>query len=450
MKLFPYQLTGINFLAGLQYALLADGMGLGKTAQAIVAADKVNAGRILVLCPAIVRINWQREFAKFSMLRRDFSIISTGKSVPSSTGVTICSYELARTPWIQKQLLKMDFDLLIMDEAHYLKNRTAKRTTAVLGVNCKGENGLISRAKRAWALTGTPTPNHPGEIYPLLRAFRIWKENYFAFEARFVEMRDGDYGQVAVGAKNMPELKALVKPMMLRRKTEDVLKDLPPITYSDIVLSPDGISNPEDIAEWKEREKQDGDRVRALLTKLQATDTDTIIEAERALADLFLPTLRRVTGLAKVRPIYELVSRELDSGLDKIVIFAIHRDVLLRLRDLFAQRNYHPVLVFGGNSPEVKQERIDSFTTKFKHRVFLGQIQAAGTGIDGLQNVCADVLIAEASWNPAENAQAVMRVRRMGQKRPVRCRFASLANSLDEAVTEVTRRKTEMISQLLD
>ena len=95
-------------------------------------------------------------------------------------------------------------------------------------------------------------------------------------------------------------------------------------------------------------------------------------------------------------------------------------------------------------------ERIDKFRDIWKHRVFITQIQAGGTGIDGLQTACNNVLFVESSWTPSDNAQAAMRVHRIGQKKPVLCRFVSLADSLDEAVQAVVRRKTEMVSQLLD
>lgn len=432
---------------------MADTMGLGKTAQAIAAADDANAVTVLVVCPASVCINWQREFNKFSSKKRSFKVLTSGRDRPVVGAVNFISYDLAlRQPMI-KYLLAIDWDVLILDEAHYLKNRKAKRTVAVYGTHCKGENGLISKAKHAWALTGTPTPNHPGEIYTLLRAFGIWNENYYAFEERFCETKMGDYGPVVIGMKNMDQLKALVKPIMLRRKKEDVLKDLPPITYSDIVLDPVGITDPDDIKEWRAAEENgDADLVRKLIEKLKASkdsgDIEKMLELEAELAALHMPTLRRLTGMAKVRPVYELISRELDSGLDKIVIFAIHRDVIKGLRELLTR--YGAVNFFGGMDPAKKQAHIDKFASKWSCRVFIGQINSAGTGIDGLQHACNNVLFVESSWNPADNAQAVMRVHRVGQDRPVLARFVSLADSLDESVQAVIRRKTEMVSQLLD
>lgn len=451
MKLFPYQAEGRKFLAGRRRALLADTMGLGKTAQAITAADDTTAETILIVCPASVCINWQREFKKFSAVLRSYKFLDNGAAKPMEGAVNIVSYDLASRKPLLARLESVKWDLLILDEAHYLKNRAAKRTVAIYGTHCKGENGLISKAVCAWALTGTPTPNHPGEIYPLLRAFGVWKENYFAFEEKFCETKMGDYGPVVIGMKKeaMPKLKAMVKPIMLRRKKEDVLKDLPPITYSDVVVPWDGVTNPDDAKEWLDAEK-DAEKLRTLVKKMTGgiTDPEAIIAAEKELAAMHMPTLRRLTGMAKIRPVYELVSRELDAGLEKVVIFCIHRDVIMGLRDSLTR--YGALTVFGGMDAAKKQERIDKFRDLWKHRVFIGQVQSAGTGIDGLQTSCNNVLFVESSWNPADNAQAAMRVHRIGQKKPVLCRFVSLADSLDEAVQTVIRRKTEMVSQLLD
>lgn len=442
MDLYPYQQEGAQFLSERKRALLADTMGLGKTAQAIHAAGTVKAESILIICPAGVRINWLREYKRFALLELQCSVIQTAKDHILAAGVNIISYELAATPKIHQKLMKMQFDVLILDESHFLKSRVAKRTEAIYGVHCKGETGLISRATHVWALTGTPTPNNPAEIYSLLRAFKTWNQNYFAFQEKFCVVEEGVYGTRIVGIKNTKELKALVNPIMLRRKVEEVMKDLPPVTLSDIALSAYGVSRPEEIADWLEAEDRREGKI--LRSRLEAAADETDLD----LSTIRLPTLRRLTGMAKVRPVCELVMRELDSGLDKIVIYGEHRDVLESVRQVL--QKYGAVIVYGGTPADVKQERIEKFIHIWKHRVMIGHIKTLGTGIDGLQTVCNNGLFIESSWNPAENAQAIGRLRRNGQTRPVFIRFASLADSLDEHVQRVIRRKTAMIKQLLD
>lgn len=430
------------FLAGRKRALLADTMGLGKTAQAIRAADLVGATRILVICPASVRINWSREFDRFEKMKRTQNVmLSSGKI--TGANVTIISYELATTPKILNEIMKQYYDVLILDECHYLKNRAAKRTSAIYGPNCKGDSGIISRAIHTWALTGTPTPNHPGEIFSILRAFGVWTQNYYAFQEKFCDVKQGDFGPIITGMKNVPELKELVKPIMIRRKVEEVMTDLPPVTFSDIVLESHGITEADYEKEWRaaENDSKDGQLLRS---RIEAVADEMDLD----LSGLVMPTLRRITGVAKVRPLYELIQRELDAGLDKIVIGAIHRDVIEYLRQLFAPQ-YGCATIYGGSDPEKKQKKIDDFITKWKPRVLIGQVDAIA-GIDGLQKVCNNGIFAECSWTPSNNNQLIARLRRNGQTKPVFWRFASLANSMDEHVMRVNRRKTAMITQLLD
>lgn len=442
IQLYPYQTVGAAFLTVRKRAILADTMGLGKTAQAIVAAEGMRAKCIVVICPAGVRINWHREFLRFSNRELIYRVINNGRSSLTDEGVNIISYELAATANMKRRLMAMNIDVLILDEAHFLKSRDAKRTEAIYGVRCTGDTGIMSRATHVWALTGTPTPNHPGEIFSTLRAFGIWTQNYYAFEAKFCQVREGDWGPVVVGMKNVDELKALVKPIMLRRRVEDVMTDIPKVTIADLPLEARGITHPEDLQEWEKAEK--GADAAKLKTRLEEVADDNNLD----LTKLQLPTLRRLTGLAKVRPVCELVMRELDSGLDKIVIFGEHRDVLEGCRQTLSK--YGAQIIYGGNTDEVKQERIDRFMKIWKYRVMIGHIKVLGTGIDGLQRVCNNALFIESSWNPSENVQAIGRLRRTGQSRPVFVRFASLAGSLDEAVQRVITRKTKMIAEMLD
>jgi SWI/SNF-related matrix-associated actin-dependent regulator 1 of chromatin subfamily A len=160
-----------------------------------------------------------------------------------------------------------------------------------------------------------------------------------------------------------------------------------------------------------------------------------------------LARLRRLTGIAKASTTVELLQDELATGaLDKVVVFAHHREVLRTLAAGLAR--FGVVTVDGDTSPARRQAAIDRFQTDSATRVFLGQITAASTAIT-LTAAC-HVVFAEASWVPADNLQAAKRVHRIGQTRPVLVRFISLAGSLDEAITEVLRRKTRLLAQIMD
>ena len=147
MTFRPYQIEGAKFLASKRYALLADDPGLGKTAQSVRACDAIGARTVAVVCPASVVLNWRREFDRWwpDWLERPLLYVESYDKV-------------ARHCWREP-----NFDLLIVDEAHYAKTPTAARTKALYGKSADG-SGLVSKAKRTWLLTGTPAPNNPAEL----------------------------------------------------------------------------------------------------------------------------------------------------------------------------------------------------------------------------------------------------------------------------------------------
>lgn len=464
-ELYPYQVEGARFLAEKKRALLADDMGLGKSAQAIAACDAVGAKHIVVVCPASVTENWRREFRKFQKFPRPVADISRVEWVagqePSFGGafefVEVVSYDkvardvstwLAGTP-----------DVLILDEAHYLKNRTAKRTKAIFGPKCDGVGGLVERAKHVFLLTGTPAPNNPAELWPMLRAVLpqaisnpiVASKNtvthfrpddsfdplgvsyrplaYWSFVNRYCVTRDNGFGIQIVKGKNLAELKTRLAPFVLRRKKNEVLKDLPPIRFAELPV--------------EGRIEFDPDKVEEFAAIVAKALTEHGIAGLAKIAP-HVATLRRLTGLAKVAPVVEWVKDWLDGGGQKIVLFAHHRDVIDQL--LAGLAEWPGVAVHGGLPPGQRQLNIDAFQNNEDTRFLIGQIQAAGTGIT--LTAASDVLFVESSWVPADNEQAAMRIHRIGQKNACLVRFAMLAGSIDEQIQRAVMRKTADISRL--
>ncbi len=451
--LFPFQQDGARWLAGKRLALLADDMGLGKSAQAIVAADGIGADRILVLCPASVRINWLREFEKFSLLGgNSFPLLDGASHTRLHAGrIATCSYDLAIRSEVNSTLRNWlsaaSRPLLVLDEVHFLKSVDAQRSHAVLG-----KGGIIHCAARTWALSGTPAPNHLAEMFPLLRCFGAWRNSYDLFVDRFCKTRATPYGPVICGHKNIPEFRRLIAPFILRRKKEEVMKDLPPILFSEVTVAPSEVDYEVEFPEYflMGREKdffEDMNQQRAALdgvVSLMGMGKDGL-----AAVGPFLRTgerksssLRRHVGLQKVQGVVDLVKDELNSGLDKIVIFAIHRGVIEGLRAGLVK--YGAVALYGGTNPATRQRHIDKFSKEPKCRVFIGNILAAGVGIDGLQKQCCNVLLVEKYGVPGAMAQAIMRVHRNGQTRPVLVRSVRLAgdelfNNIERALMRKTR-----------
>jgi SWI/SNF-related matrix-associated actin-dependent regulator 1 of chromatin subfamily A len=453
---FPYQYEGAEWLAKMPQALLADEMGLGKSAQAVMACDLVAADDIIIVCPAAVRINWAREFQRFSPMDRRITLIMNGKVKPTS-GVNIISYDLlAANDKLCKQIKADPWDVLVLDEAHYLKERSAKRTRALYG-NAR-HVGIIGSAKRCWRLTGTPMPNNASELYTHLKSAGIEQRSYWDFVYEFCQGFDSEFGHKITGVKNVPQLKNLLAQFMLRRKKDEVMTQLPPITFSEVTVQ----RSPVDLDPWF-FENWQSIGIPAFLDQLKEVDSSlkTAMQVAKRghhhnfddtlrLVDSFsksTSTLRRYIGLAKLPNVLDIIEEELATkAVDKIVLFAIHQQVIELTRLRF--RKYGAVTLFGGTPAKKRQEHIDKFQNDKRCRVFIGQIVAAGTGIT--LTAAHEVAFIESSWVPADNAQAAMRCHRVGQIKPVRVRFFTCEGSVDEEVMSVVVHKTRNITKVID
>jgi SWI/SNF-related matrix-associated actin-dependent regulator of chromatin subfamily A-like protein 1 len=451
-KLFDYQGIGAEFLSGKQHALLADEMGLGKTVQAIRGLDRIDAKRALIVCPSVARINWLREFEMWSTVQRKYSVMQTLRDFPGSDETAICSFDFATENF--RKLAAERWDALIVDEAHFLKSHEAKRAKAILGLN-----GVARSAKRIWLLSGTPAPNHPGELWIMLYTFGVTNLKYDAFINRYCIVRDTSYGRKVVSANSVhiPELRQLLQKIMLRRLKKDVMSQLPPITFGHVSVEP----GPVDVeilpsftqyflpVDRRDELQADLRRQADLLKTVEANmkpDTTDKLQALAAISDS-ISTLRRYIGLQKCRDAIELIKRELESGAyEKIVIFAIHRDVIETMRE--GLRAFKPVTLYGGTDPDKRQRNIDRFQKDPKCRVFIGNIIAAGTAIT--LTAAHHVTFIEQDWVPGNNAQAVMRCHRIGQENPVSVRFIVLDKTLDQKIGFILKRKTEQLTQIFD
>lgn len=448
IDLRPYQVTGARWLAPLTQAFLADDMGLGKSAQVIHAADLVRAEDILVLCPASVRVNWEREFKKFSPFDRPCAVITSGKDRIPDHGVVVCSYDLVVI--LAGKLKTRIWDILVLDEAHYLKERSAKRSRAIYGRGSRFP-GIEAKAKRIWRLSGTPAPNDASELFTHLKSAGIVTEPYWDYVYRYCSGFDNDFGYKITGNENTEELKQRMAGFLLRRRKEDVLTELPPISFDTIVVPRSKVElDPWFYEQWRSVGqpaflKQLEEANRAVSEALATRSEDKLKTLENMASSM--ATLRRYIGLAKLPAIIDIIEDELKTGaLQKIVLFGIHQQVIEQARDRL--KAFGAVTVYGGTPADKRQKHIDKFAKEPKTRVFIGNIIAAGVGINGLQDSCCEVGFLESDWVPANNAQAAMRVHRMGQKNPVRVRVFALEKSIDDEIQEALTRKMRELAKL--
>lgn len=448
--LFPYQIEGAYWLKDKTVALLSDDMGLGKSAQAISACDLSNATRVLVICPAVARINWKREFEKFSITKRDFKLINSKGDTPRSDQSCISSYDLAAR--IDPEVLGK-FDVLILDECHYLKSTETKRTRAIFG-----KKGYVRYAKKIWALSGTPAPNHAGELWTLLYTFGCISQSYDRFLEEYCNIRETTYGRQITGTNEnkIPKLREILKPIMIRRKQTDVLKDLPKISFNTVYVEPGEVQLelvsslihyvfPEDLrhkffAQMQAEEKLINDLVSK--TGFTADGMKVLEGLAKSVA-----TLRRYVGLQKVKPVIDLVLEELNANAyEKIVIFALHRDVIEQLR--VGLNKFGPVTLYGGTDPDQRQKNLDRFQNNPKCRVFIGNIQACGTAVN--LTAANQVVFIEQDWVPGNNAQAAKRCHRIGQDKPVFVRIIGIDGSFDQHIATTVLRKMREITKIFD
>jgi SWI/SNF-related matrix-associated actin-dependent regulator 1 of chromatin subfamily A len=426
VELYTYQRAGVDHLlaSASKLAYLADDMGLGKTLQAVTTCDELEAEDILVVCPASVRVNWSREIERF---QADDSVpinvmLKTDDLLPE-WGWVIASYEWVRAN--ADRLKQRDWDVIVLDEAHYVKSPDAARTKAIAGTR-----GLMKCAKRVLALSGTPMVNNAAELWTLLNAGApdvIDGMSYWQFASRYCHVVENRFGKQIGNNKKAcaAELRERIAPVFLRRTKEEVLDDLPPVRFDTLFV--EGAVPPVDEETAKE--------IAAILEQVETgMSLGPVSDA--------VATVRRLTGMAKVDAVADVVAA--DSEASKIIVAAYHRSVIDRL----LERLPTAVVLHGGVTADARQEAIDRFQNDDAVRVFIGQITAAGVGVN--LTAASNVVFCESSWTPADNAQMAARAHRIGQKNPVLVRFATLAGSIDEQIQKVVVRKARDFADLFE
>lgn len=398
----PYQIAGRDFLAARRCALLADEMRVGKTPQAILAAHKIGAERVVVICPAIARPQWDAEFRRWW----------PGAILPK---LHILSYQQATTVW--QKGLEGATDVLIADECHFAKNPEAQRTKMLYG-----KDGFAWHAGHVWALSGTPAPKHAAELWPMLKAFGVVKCTYGEFVEHYCVVDRFTERIVGTKAKHIPELRAMLSTIMLRRMRKDVASELPPIGYSFMSVLPtdkkDLQNVPEDgrILEWIESNPDPEDRV--------------------------------AVALAKVEPLAEHITFSLENALlRQTVVFGWHREPLQSLVDNLTARGVGARVLMGGQGEATRQETQALFRSG-EVDVVCAQILAAGTAID--LSAASHGYFLELDWVPGNNVQAANRLVSMTKAEPVTFDVVTWPGSADDRVQRVLLRRTREISQLME
>ncbi|HVL48485.1 MAG TPA: SNF2-related protein [Candidatus Thermoplasmatota archaeon] len=427
VQLYHYQEEGVAFIRATNYvAYLGDQPGLGKTLQAIVAALHL-PGRILVVCPAGARNVWKREIN--ASTTEDVFVVQPSHAARKGgldfgdAKFVIASYDGLLTQ--RDAILRQPYDLVILDEAHYVKNKEAERTKAV-------HEGLRAIPRRV-LLSGTPVMNRAEEVrkqleflYPDEWGNEMW------FRARFVQPLV--QGVPEVRRLALQSLRGYLEGIILRRRKADVLRDLPErhVLTEHVRLSP----------VWRKEYEAEA----ALLREHMRTHRDTAFGAEYETTRGHVMRLRQLASNAKGEHAERYVRDLLKTPGEKVVVFAVYLQHLEALEKSLAE--YDPVSVTGSVNDKDRATAVKRFQEDPGCRVFLGQLVAAGTALT--LTAARHVVFVDLDWNPANHEQAGDRVHRISQTREVFLHYLIAGRTVDEDVAKLLDMKSQDTALLLD
>jgi SWI/SNF-related matrix-associated actin-dependent regulator 1 of chromatin subfamily A len=448
-ELWPFQKGGVEYALRRQNSLIGDVPGLGKTAQAICFANEINARRVLVLCPASIRLQWAGQIRRWSTMPWPYHvhcILNGRRGVHPAAEWTVVSYDLARTPAIGGSLAEGSYDLLILDEGHYLKTIDAGRTRAVFGGGKKLTHPpLAGRSGAIIDLTGTPLPNRPREAYTALRGL-CWDAIDFMSEDTF-----GERFNPVIRRKitKLDGTEAMVTDERTGRHGELQSRLRANIMVRRMKHGPRGVMTQLKLPLFDIVHMEETGPVKAALRAESMLDIDPeALDGADAEVLGAVATVRRLMGEALAPQAAAYTAMLLDGGEDKILLYAYHKSVIAYLaREL----NRYGVIVVDGSTGAIrKQEAVNDFQNIPGKRVFLGQLLAIGTGTDGLQLATARAVFAEADWTPGNNQQGIDRLDRGGQTGQVQADFLVARGSFSEKILAKSLRKGRVTDKALD
>lgn len=445
----PFQVAGARWLASKSRAYLADEMRLGKSVQTAIAMSLAgcfdNREFNLIVAPASAVYDWPLAFRQWcpespTVIYANLEHIAKGNLDFRfhRYDVIVMSYEclVGSIDWLSQ----FTFNTVVFDEAHYLKGEGKVRTRAAFGapkVATRPEvTGIAQRAKRVWCLSGTPMPNHPGELWTISR--NLWPQaiinprtngpmNLKEFEYRYVkQVKRGPYHQI-VGGKNLPELRERIAPYFLRRTMKQVAPEMDRLTFQ---MLPFHIRPAEPLINVE---------AEALRDALAACKTDEERVAVIQQAAQF-EHLRSHLAVFKALEVSRRVGDEcyVDKTL-KQVVMGWHVDALKLIARHCKETGLYPIYVDGETAPEMRGKLAQEFRENPKHQVFVGQIKAAGTGID--LSAAHVLTFNDLDYVPGNNIQAAYRIMSVASPFPKTVRVAYAEGTIDERVAKILQRK---------
>ncbi|XP_051479833.1 SWI/SNF-related matrix-associated actin-dependent regulator of chromatin subfamily A-like protein 1 isoform X2 [Apus apus] len=421
-SLMPFQREGVNFaILRNGRLLLADDMGLGKTIQAIcIAAYYQQEWPLLVVTPSSVRFTWAEAFHRWlpSLSPGSTNVIVTGKDNLTASLINIISFDLLSK--MDKQL-KSTFQVVIIDESHFLKNIKTAR--------CRAAMPLLKAAKRVILLSGTPAMSRPAELYTQIAAVQpAFFPKFHSFGQRYCDARKMPWGWDYSGSSNLTELKILLEEsIMIRRLKSDVLSQLPAKQRKMVVVAPEGISAKTRAALAAEAKKM----AKGYQSKQQEKEA--------------LLLFYNRTAEAKIHSVVEYILELLESGNDKFLVFAHHKIVLDAIVAELEKKHVEYIRIDGSTPSAERQSLCQKFQLSEKQVVAVLSLTAANMG---LTLSAADLVVfAELFWNPGILIQAEDRAHRIGQTSSVNIHYVVAKGTADDYLWPMIQEKIKVLGE---
>uniref|UniRef100_A0A8C3M2W6 SWI/SNF-related matrix-associated actin-dependent regulator of chromatin subfamily A-like protein 1 n=1 Tax=Chrysolophus pictus TaxID=9089 RepID=A0A8C3M2W6_CHRPC len=421
-SLMPFQKEGVNFaVLNNGRLLLADDMGLGKTVQAIcIAAYYRKEWPLLVVTPSSVRFTWAEAFHRWlpSLRPGSTNVIVTGKDSLTASLINIISFDLLSK--MDKQL-KSTFQVVIIDESHYLKNMKTAR--------CRAAMPLLKAARRVILLSGTPAMSRPAELYTQIAAVQPdFFPQFHTFGLRYCDAKKMPWGWDYSGSSNLAELKILLEEsIMIRRLKSDVLSQLPAKQRKMVVVAPEGINA----------------KTKAMLAA-EAKKMAKGYESKQQEKEALLLFYNR-TAEAKIHSVIEYILELLESGKDKFLVFAHHKVVLDAIVEELEKKHFDYIRIDGSTPSAERQSLCQKFQFSEKQAVAVLSLTAANMG---LTLSAADLVVfAELFWNPGVLIQAEDRAHRIGQTSSVNVHYLVARGTADDFLWPMIQEKIKVLGE---
>jgi len=422
-----HQKVAIEKLLANDKFILADDMGLGKTTSAVIASIESNVKKVLIVCPASLKINWKREIANYSDKK---VLIVEGRKWGSTFDYYIINYDIIKNYHTTdksedsddyKLLVNEKFDLAIVDEAHYISNATANRTRLL--------NDVLEQIPKVWLLTGTPMTSRPINYFNLLKIVDSpLTLNWQSYVRRYCKGYQFNVGNRKVwntsGASNLDELRERTKHVVLRRMKTDIL-DLPEKIVTPVFVELTSKMYDEELEEFTR------------ITNDKKNDETITVTLNR------LMKIRQLIAYEKIPYTCELIDKFVEQG-KKVIVMTNFTMSLDMLHEKYKKIS---VTLDGRMNKDKRQENVDRFQSDDKIKVFIGNIKAAGVGIT--LTAAEVVIMNDLSFVPADHAQGEDRAYRYGQKNSVLVYYPVFENTVEKIIYNILQKKKNVIDQVM-